>query len=105
TAQDDGFRPDEIVEPYRSSEGFVAGLVAGCDVGLKPSSFIICRTFSSCCSVLCLMYSRMSGGTCDSRSTTCMPLSSVSSAIVGMQVVLRESQVPPDMREYIKHKT
>jgi len=23
----------------------------------------------------------------------------------GMQVVLRESQVPPDMREYIKHKT
>ena len=23
----------------------------------------------------------------------------------GMQVILRESQVPPDMREYIKHKT
>jgi hypothetical protein len=23
----------------------------------------------------------------------------------GMQVVLRESQVPPDMREYIRHKT
>ena len=51
------------------------------------------------------MYSRMSGGTCDSRSTTCMPTIALLTLDNGMQVVLRESQVPPDMREYIKHKT